>query len=106
MDCIFCKIVHKEIPTELLYEDENVVAFNDIHPQALIHVLVVPKIHVDDFYNLKDESILIGIKNAIQHLIDQKLANKGYRLEVNGGGAQLVNHLHFHLMGPILPVSA
>jgi histidine triad (HIT) family protein len=100
--CIFCKIGSGEMGTEFLYEDEHVVAFSDIHPQAPIHQLVIPKQHVSEFSKLENDSVLSSVRKAIQYLITtNNLQDKGYKIEVNGGGAQLVDHLHFHLMGPM-----
>lgn len=100
--CIFCKIVHKEIPKELVYEDEQVVAFDDIHPVAKIHLLIIPKEHIEDFFEAKNAKIHMALVKGLHHLIEKKgLMGKGYRLEVNGGGSQIVPHLHFHLIGPI-----
>lgn len=88
--------------TELLYEDDHVVAFRDIHPQNPVHILVIPRNHISEFYRLSGDEILPSVRTAIQELIEKsELTEKGYRIEVNGGGAQLVDHLHFHLMGPM-----
>jgi histidine triad (HIT) family protein len=101
-NCTFCKIAKGEIDTEFLYEDEYVVAFTDIHPQTPIHQLVIPRVHISEFSKLEDDMALSSIRKAVQYLISTNdLEDKGYKLEVNGGGAQLVDHLHFHLMGPI-----
>jgi histidine triad (HIT) family protein len=101
MNCIFCKIRDKEIPAKILYEDEDIMVFPDVHPVKKVHVLVVPKKHIMDFLALEDDHILSKIRKAIQHMIkEHKLENAGYRLVVNGGGAQVVEHLHFHLTGP------
>lgn len=100
-DCIFCKIVGHEMDTRFLYEDDKVVAFNDIHPQMPTHILIVPKKHIKEFFALtnEDNDTLIAIKNAIIKLISKKnLHNQGYKIEVNGGGRQDIDHLHFHLM--------
>ena len=100
-DCIFCKIVKKEIPKEFKYEDENVVAFDDIHPVAKVHVLFVPKEHIDAFENLTDDGIFVSVKKGVQKIVKQTdLVGKGYKIVVNGGGGQIINHLHFHLIGP------
>jgi len=100
--CIFCKIVRGEFDTEFLYEDEYVVAFKDIHPQKPVHILVIPKEHVKEFSQLKKDEVLSSVRKAIQLLISENdLQENGYRIEVNGGGSQLVDHLHFHLMGPM-----
>lgn len=102
MDCIFCKIRDREIPKEFTYEDEDVMVFPDINPLKPIHLLVMPKKHIKDFLDLKDPTILEKVKNVIQKMIkEQKLEDKGYRLVVNGGGAQIVDHLHVHLVGPL-----
>lgn len=100
--CIFCRIVSGEIPKEFDYEDEEIVAFPDINPMSPIHLIIIPKKHIEDFFHAKGEAIN-AISFGIRHLIDKKkLMGKGYRITVNGGGAQDVNHLHFHLRGPIL----
>ncbi len=102
MDCIFCKIANHEIPKEFSYEDKDVMAFPDINPIAPIHILIAPKKHTKDFLDFKDLSILEKVKDVIQKMVkDQKLENSGYRVVVNGGGAQIIDHLHFHLVGPI-----
>lgn len=100
-DCVFCKIRDGVIKKEFDFEDEDVMVFPDINPSKPIHVLVVPKKHIDDFKDLKDEKLLANIKNAIDKVVEKKLSKKGYRISVNGGGAQIINHLHFHIIGPI-----
>lgn len=101
-DCVFCKITKGEIPKEFAYEDSEVVAFNDLNPVAKVHLLVIPKTHISDFFEAKNEKTHHAIVRALHHLIEKNgLMGKGYRLEVNGGGAQIVPHLHFHLIGPI-----
>lgn len=102
MDCIFCKIVKKEIPTDLLYEDNEVVAFNDIRPSAPVHILVVPKEHIQSICHLEGNH-----KGIISTMIftAKKLASEfglaGYKLVFNVGrdGGQMVDHLHLHLLG-------
>lgn len=99
-DCIFCKIISGEIPKEFDYEDENIVAFPDINPMSPIHLLIIPKRHIEDFFHA-DGKTIEAISVGIRHLIDrEKLMGKGYHISVNGGGAQDINHLHFHLRGP------
>jgi len=101
-DCIFCKIRDKKIPTEFLYENEDIMVFPDIHPIKKVHLLIVPKKHIADFLELEEDHILSKIKKTIHTMVRQhKLEDKGYRLIVNGGGAQVVQHLHFHLLGPV-----
>ena len=100
-DCVFCKIVKGEIEKEFKYENELLVAFDDINPVAPIHLLVIPKKHIADFFEVDDDKTYHEISKALKHLIEQTgLNEKGYRIEVNGGGAQDVFHLHFHLYGP------
>lgn len=102
MDCVFCKIRDREIPKEFTYEDEDVMVFPDIHPLKPIHLLVMPKKHIKDFMDFEDPTLLEKIKNITQKMIKkQRLENKGYRLVINGGGAQIIDHLHIHLLGPI-----
>ena len=86
-DCIFCKIANKEIPSQCVYEDDLVFAFNDIEPQAPTHVLIIPKIHIASAMELNDENA-----NIISHifLVAKKIAKDG---------RQTVMHLHFHLLG-------
>ncbi len=103
-DCIFCKIVKKEIPKELRYEDDLIVAFDDINPQAATHVLFIPKKHLESFDVLseKDENILLSVRRGVEKIVGEtELAGHGYKIQVFAGGAQTVDHLHFHLIGPI-----
>ena len=101
-DCIFCKIAKHEIPGEFSYEDRDVMAFPDINPIAPIHILIMPKRHTKDFVDFKDSSGLEKIIDVIKKMVkDQKLEDKGYRIVINGGGAQIIDHLHFHLIGPL-----
>ncbi|HQE05226.1 MAG: histidine triad nucleotide-binding protein [Tepidanaerobacteraceae bacterium] len=104
MDCIFCKIINKEIPAKVAYEDDNVVAFHDINPQAPIHLLIVPKKHITSVMEIDDEeNLLLGdiILTAQNLARENNLDKKGFRIVVNTGeeGGQTVNHLHFHLLG-------
>lgn len=101
-DCIFCKIARHEMPKEFTYEDEEVMAFPDIHPQKPTHLLIVPKKHIHDFMQLDDEEVLNRVKQVIQSLVREfNLNHSGFKIVVNGGGAQEIDHLHFHLLGPI-----
>lgn len=102
MDCIFCKIRDREIVTKFLYEDDDVMALNDIHPAKPVHVLVVPKQHIKDFLDVEDEKLWYKLQTVAQKMIKQyKLENKGFRVAINGGGAQDVPHVHVHVMGPM-----
>ena len=101
-DCVFCKIAKHEMPKEFEYEDKDVMVFPDINPLKPIHILVVPKKHIKDFLEFDDKDLLVKIKKTADKVIkDQKLTNKGFRISTNGGGAQLIDHLHFHITGPI-----
>ncbi|MDO8503480.1 MAG: HIT domain-containing protein [bacterium] len=101
-DCVFCKIVRGEIPSKKEYEDEDIIVFQDIHPKAPVHLLIVPKEHLDEFYELQDLGIWAKMSKIAQDLVRRyKLEEKGYRLVNNGGGANLITHLHLHLLGDI-----
>jgi len=102
-DCIFCKIINKEIPSSVVYEDENLLAFNDIAPAAPIHILVIPKKHICSLATMENEDyqLISKIYKTID-LISEKqgFKEKGYRVIVNCGddGCQEVKHLHFHIL--------
>jgi histidine triad (HIT) family protein len=101
-DCIFCKIADHSMPKEFTYESESVMAFPDIHPVRPVHLLIVPKKHIGDFVEVGQDMVLLEIKDVLQKLIkDNNLDTKGYRIGINGGGAQQIDHLHFHLVGPV-----
>lgn len=101
MKDIFCKIRDREIEKEFVYEDDEIMVFPDIRPIKPVHLLVVPKKHIKDFGELSDDSILTKMKSVIHKLIkEHNLETKGYRIGINGGGAQIVDHLHLHLMSP------
>lgn len=100
--CIFCKIAKKEIPKDFDYEDDEIMVFKDIHPIKPVHLLVVPKKHIGDFMEVNDEKLLGKILSVVQKMVKEKdLEKKGFRLVANGGGAQIINHLHVHLVGPM-----
>ncbi|MCL0036447.1 histidine triad nucleotide-binding protein [Dehalococcoidia bacterium] len=104
MDCIFCQIVAGKIPSQILYQDEKVIAFRDIAPQAPTHLLIIPKRHIPSLAHLSQaESPLIGhmVNIANQLAKREGIAESGYRLTINCGkqGGQLVPHLHIHLLG-------
>lgn len=101
-DCIFCKIRDKEISKEFIYRDEDVMVFPDINPVKPIHLLIVSKKHIPEFLEIKEPTLFMKLFSVVQRIIRENgLQDKGYRLVVNGGGAQIVNHLHIHLMGPL-----
>lgn len=103
MDCIFCKIIKKEIPSKIVYEDDKVLAFNDLNPIAPVHVLVIPKEHISSANDITTEnSDIIGYIFSVIPKIAEKLdLNDGYRIINNCGenGGQSVKHIHFHLVG-------
>ena len=103
MDCVFCKIRDRIIPKEFTYEDEDVMVFPDLRPFKPVHLLVVPKKHVEDYLEFNDSDLAAKVKLIINKMVvEKKLEDgKGYRVSVNGGGAQIIRHVHFHLMGPI-----
>ena len=102
MDCIFCKIVKGDIPSTKVYEDDLVVAFDDIEPLAPVHVVVVPKKHIATLNDINDRDIWFAMLTAAQQVAKKKgVAESGYRIAVNCGrhGTQLVMHLHLHVLG-------
>lgn len=101
-DCLFCKIIAGEIPSKKIYEDENVYAFADIHPQAPTHVLICPKRHIDRIADLEaGDETLMGQAVLAAGAIAKLLKLTHYRLVINNGEevGQSVFHIHFHLMG-------
>lgn len=99
--CLFCKIVNKEIPANIVLENENFLAFHDINPKAPVHVLVIPKLHVESFNEVSGET-MAGMTEFIQELVKElKIDDSGYRVITNVGenGGQEVKHLHFHVLG-------
>ena len=104
MSCLFCKIVAGEIPALRIYEDENLLAFEDIHPQAPLHVLVIPKRHISTLNDLQDgDEAILGamIRRAAKIAKERGFDATGYRtvLNVNKDGGQTVFHVHLHLLG-------
>lgn len=103
-NCIFCKIINREIPAAIVYEDDRVLAFKDIQPVAPVHVLIIPKEHIANVneVNENNASYLMDIHRAAQKVAQELgIADKGYRL-INNCGAdagQTVFHLHYHLIG-------
>ena len=103
MDCIFCNIINKEVPADVLYEDDKFVAFKDIKPSAPVHLLIVPKEHIASINDLdKKHCGMIGDMVLLaKKLAKEQGISDGYKLAFNTGrkGGQLVDHLHLHLMG-------
>lgn len=104
MDCIFCKIVAGEIPGNILYKDDKIIAFRDINPQAPTHLLIIPREHIVSLAHLSEaETPIIGhmVKIANRLAKQEGVFKSGYRLVINSGkqSGQLVPHLHLHLLG-------
>jgi len=102
MDCIFCKIINKEVPTDFIYEDDFVSVFKDIKPSAPIHYLIVPKEHIQSITHLQSNHQQIISKMIFTaKMLAEKLGLKGYKLVFNVGreGGQIIDHLHLHLLG-------
>ena len=103
-DCLFCKIVGKDIPAELIFEDDRIVAFNDINPQAPIHILIIPREHLASLNDVPEEKrdllghILLRAQQIAQNL---GIRENGYRIVLNTArdSGQEVYHIHFHLLG-------
>ncbi len=101
-DCLFCKIIHKEIPTKIVFESDKILAFPDISPSADIHILIVPKEHIPSMEDLDSShgTLLVEIYSIVKKLVEENnLGNDLYRVVTNGGKAQHIPHLHFHLLG-------
>lgn len=103
-DCLFCKIIQKKIPGTVVYEDEHALAFEDISPQAPIHLLIIPKRHIARLADLQtgDETLMAHLFSVVRKLAETKgLRDSGFRTVINSGerAGQSVFHLHLHLMG-------
>ncbi len=104
MNCLFCKIIEKKIPSKIVYEDERVLAFEDINPQSPVHILVIPKKHISTALEIKDEdNELIGYMFQVANKIakGKNIAERGFRLVLNCNheAGQTVFHIHLHLLG-------
>ncbi|MDT8272795.1 MAG: histidine triad nucleotide-binding protein [Desulfomonilia bacterium] len=102
MGCIFCKIVKGEIPSTMVYEDDLVVAFDDINPLAPVHTVVIPKEHIENLNELRDAETWYAMLKASQIVAEKKgIKETGYRVVVNCGkdGTQIIWHLHMHVLG-------
>ena len=98
-DCMFCKIINKEIPSNFVYEDDAVIAINDLNPQADTHVLVIPKTHVASLAELEDEELMVKLLKGVKATA-KKLGLTDYRTIMNTGkgAGQTVFHLHVHIL--------
>ena len=103
-NCLFCKIVEKEIPAGIVYENKNLLAFEDINPQAPLHILLIPKEHFASLKEIPEDKkgILAELLLAAHHIAEEKgISERGYRIVLNTGkeSGQAVFHIHFHLLG-------
>ncbi len=103
-DCLFCRIIQKQIPATVVEESENTLAFRDINPRAPVHVLVIPKQHIPSLLELKPEhaALLSEIHQTIQKVArKEKVDGTGFRMVVNNGkdSGQAVSHIHYHVLG-------
>lgn len=103
-NCIFCRIIAQQSPARIVYQDEQAVAFHDIHPQAPVHILIVPRKHISKLQDLEaeDENMAGHLLYVAKLLADKEnLSPQGYRLVINNGryGGQAIFHLHLHLLG-------
>lgn len=112
-DCIFCKIINRELDADVVYSDDQVVAFKDINPAAPVHILIVPRKHIPSLLDLKKEDeALIGHMHTVANEMARafKIDKRGYRIVINCGSdaGQIVFHLHLHLLGgrPLLQTIA
>ena len=98
-DCIFCKIANHEIPTTPVYEDENVIAFNDLNPQAPVHILVIPKKHTASLVDVQDSDMMNYLFEAVRNIVKQEKITD-FRTVINTGSeaGQTVFHLHIHIL--------
>ncbi|WP_447926453.1 MULTISPECIES: histidine triad nucleotide-binding protein [unclassified Vreelandella] len=104
MECLFCKIINREIPADIVYEDEHVLAFNDIDPKAPTHQLIIPKQHIATLNDIEPDHLAVVGRlqyTAARLAKEQGFAEDGYRvvMNCNAMGGQTVYHIHMHLMG-------
>ena len=101
-ECLFCRIIKKEIPSNIVYESDRLVVFPDIHPSADLHYLIVPKEHIGGIGEIREVHglLLVEINEIVSRLVkEHNLTDDFYRVVVNGGRAQHIPHIHFHLLG-------
>jgi len=100
-NCIFCKIAKKEIPSKLIFENDDFVAFNDIKPVSPTHVLVIPKTHYGNLLEVKEKELLGKLLHTVKEVANQLNLKEGFRTVINTGdnGGQTVYHLHVHILG-------
>jgi histidine triad (HIT) family protein len=109
-DCLFCRIARGEIASRKVYEDDEILAFHDIHPSAPVHILVIPKIHLDNLYDgdLRHQQLLGRMLGVTGQLAAGQGATDGFRVVINNGrvGRQEVYHLHIHVLGGPQPLGS
>ncbi len=101
-DCIFCKIANKEITSDIVYENENVIAFKDLNPRVKIHFLIIPKKHYDTILDIDDQNVMNDLFRAIREIAKKYNIDKnGFRIINNckEDGGQEVMHMHLHMLG-------
>ncbi len=100
-DCIFCSIIKGELKTKFVYRDDDVFVFSDIKPKARTHFLIVPRVHIKTFLDIKGKQYVVLTKmiKVVQTLVKEQKLTAGYRVMINGGRHQEIPHLHFHLLG-------
>jgi histidine triad (HIT) family protein len=102
-DCLFCKIIAGELPSDRVYEDEQVLVFKDINPKADVHLLMIPKKHVESLNDIgqEDDAVMAHMMRLLPKLAREQGLDEGYRTIINTGegGGQIIFHLHIHLMG-------
>ena len=103
MTCIFCQILARELPGEILYEDEDLAVIKEINPEAPVHLLIIPKKHFDSLNSLDEQTAQIGAKMFLtaKRMAEAQGTQSGYKVMINCGreAGQLIRHLHMHLMG-------
>lgn len=102
-NCLFCRIVERTIPSNIIYEDDHAIAFDDVNPQAPVHALIIPKQHAGSVDDVSNDTTLLGhlLKTCAKIAKQKGIAQSGYRVVANTGanGGQTVFHLHFHVLG-------
>lgn len=100
-DCLFCKMVNRQITPDIVFENDDVLAFKDINPQAPVHVLVIPKKHVDTIHDLDNRDLAGELLLSARRVAEQLGLSKGYRVAINckEEGGQEIYHLHLHILG-------
>ncbi len=100
-DCLFCKIIAGELPSEQVYSDEKVIVFKDINPKAPIHLLIVPRDHIISLNELDNDDLTVHMMRLLPKLAKGQGLNNGFRTVINTGpaGGQIVFHIHLHLLG-------